>query len=223
MMKIDCETDAMRAFARVLHGPGSEGAVFSFGNDLKVVQHFTGSLKLIDQALLAVASNLKADVRRRGKGEGTALNDSLSEAVAKISQYSDENYPSVLLCSTDGKDNHSKRLKTALETGRDIYDRFTHIPDNFAFLIGCGRDIDRHALTLIGEAGEFPAVMLEQFSELRDVLLRIAVQVTRTLQYATVTGPGYALTSMRPALRLESRPLRYALLLDRSGSMVEAA
>ena len=222
MMKIDYATDAMRWFARALHGPYCEGVVCSSGDTFQVEQPFTGSLRLIDQALLAVAANLKADVRRRGKGEGTALNDSLVEAVSHVCRYGDPSYPHVLLCCTDGKDNRSKRFTSARKTGEHIRDRFTRIPGNFAFLIGCGQDIDRHALTLIGEAGGFPAVLLDQFSELKSVLSSLAVKVTRTLQQTTVRGPDFALTSTRPTLLLESRPLRYALLLDRSGSMVEA-
>jgi hypothetical protein len=221
MIKIDYATDAMRAFARVLHGPDCEGAVFSVGNTFRVDQPFTGSLALIDQALLALAANLKAGIRRGGRGEGTALNDSLSEAVSYVCRHADSRRPSILVCCTDGKDNRSGLFRTPRRIGQDMRDRFTRIPGNFAFLVGCGGDIDRHALTLIGEAGGFPAVLLDQFSQLRDALARLAVKVTRALQRTTVTGPGYSVTRTTPGLLLESRPLQYALLLDRSGSMAE--
>jgi hypothetical protein len=220
--KIDYAVAAPRLFAHQLPLPGLDrGAVLSFGNTFRIEQPFTDSPATLDLALSALPE-IVAAAGRRGEGEGTRLYDSLADAADYFARRADRSRPWVLIAVTDGIDTASRTFDGAPRAvGRHLATHFASRAATFPFLVGVGSggQIDRRALALVGEYGGFPALLIDAFPLLQEVFARLALKVTRAVSATVVRGPGFVMSSVRPGVTVGRRPIDYAFLIDRSGSM----
>jgi Mg-chelatase subunit ChlD len=220
--KIEHAVGAARLFTDRLQRRGIDrGALFTFGNTFKVEQNFTNSPAELDVALSGLPDTIGA-AARAGNGEGTRCYDSLHDAAEMFQRNADPDRPWVMIAVTDGMDNASRTYRNdPAGIGRRLASGFNARRASFPFLIGVGtgKQIDRHALATVGANGHFPAVLLDSFDMLQQLFLTLAVRVTRGLTSTTLRGPGFVFSEIQPTLRVERRPIDFAFVIDRSGSM----
>jgi hypothetical protein len=156
--------------------------------------------------------------RVRGSGEKTRLNDSMADAVDYLLRHGYPGQPLIFVVVTDGEDNQSV-VHDPVSVGTYIRRAFSSIPGNYASLIGVGSDINRTALSQIGEYGNFPVVTLDRFEELQSHFDRVVHEVTANIERHIIQGPGFVITRSTPTLHVRRHDCTFALLIDRSGSM----
>jgi hypothetical protein len=139
--------------------------------------------------------------------------------VERLLRYGYPGRPLIFVGLTDG-DNNIKSTHGPESIGCHIRASFSSIPGNYASLIGVGSDINRSALSRIKEHGGFPVVTLGRFEELQSHFDRIVHEVTANIERHIIRGPGFILTRSTPTIHVRRHDCDFALLIDRSGSMV---
>lgn len=218
MKKIEYACAAAGIFIKHLHTENFDrGMIATFGNSFQVVQNFTSTENYLHSALRTTARSVS--------DEGTRLYDSIEDGINTFWQYGDRRRPWILVVVTDGKDyyNSGKYHNNPAGIGRYIAQRFNHEPSNFMFLLGVGKqkDIDIDALATIGAHGGILAVPVEAFPLLEAAFLAIAVSITTDIVGQRITNGNVTWEQVAQLRRVSQRPLDYAFLIDRSGSMSE--
>lgn len=219
MKKIEYACAAAGIFIKHLHTEGFDrGMIATFGNSFQVVQNFTSVESQLHSALSRTVRSVS--------NEGTRLYDSMEDGIMKFWQSGDRRRPWILIVVTDGKDyfDQGKYRNNPAGIGTFIAQRFNHEPSNFMFLLGVGRrgEIDVNALATVGAYGGILAIPVEAFALLEAVFLKIAVSITTDVFSQTYTQGNISWQRVAELRRLSHRPLDYAFLIDRSGSMNES-
>lgn len=216
MKKIDYACAAAGIFIQHLHTEGFDrGLIATFGNSFQVVQGFTGAESQLHSAL--------ARTRRSVTNEGTRLYDSIEDGIDQFWSGGDRRRPWLFIVVTDGKNNfdYGKYHNNPVGIGNTIARRFNHEPSNFMFLLGVGKndEIDVNALATVGAYGGILAIPVQAFALLEAVFLKIALSVTTDIVGQTISSGNVTWAQVAQLRRVSHRPLDYAFLIDRSGSM----
>jgi hypothetical protein len=219
--KIEYALGAARLFIYHLHREGFDrGMIASFGNDYRVEQGFTSTESYLHAAL--TSSRLSPSEIKR-KNEGTRLYDSIEDVINEFWRNGRRDRPWLLTVITDGKDyyDYGKYKNNPYGIGRFIATRFNHEPSNFIFVIGVGEgdEIDKNALSIMADAGNFLAMTIRAFPLLEAIFLRIAINVSSQLVGRRIEVGNLSWEEVAHLRRVSQIALDYAFLIDRSGSM----
>lgn len=217
MKKIEYAIAAAGRFVQHLHRSGFDrGMIATFGDRFRIEQRFTTNALCLHQAL--------ARLTRANKDGSTRLYDSLEDGVMQFWQEADPARPWVLIAITDGQDNSSVRYRNnPYAIGTFMGAMFNHEPSNFPFIIGVGEggQINRKALTTIGEVGGFPAVTVAAFPLLELAFMRVAAAISTNLGGGQVNQGNLSWDEVARMRAQSQTALDYAFLIDLSGSMDE--
>jgi hypothetical protein len=217
--KIEYAVAAASLFIQHLHRENFDrGMVATFGNGFRVEQHFTGCERDLQSTLLRVSRSVT--------NEGTRLYSSIEDVIMQFwnrDYGAHRNRPWLLTVITDGQDNdhYGKYYGRPGDIGRFIATRFNHEPSNFMFVIGVGEgnQIDKRALAIMGDQGNFPAITIGAFPLLERLFLRIALQVTTEIEGIQIDIGNLTWREVSQIRRVSQVAFDYAFLIDRSGSM----
>ena len=221
--KIALGCGACHQFVRSVHRDGIDrGAITSFGNNFAIETGVTPSAYEISSGLTAFERKVSS-----GRKEGTALYDGvvrLAESVSDFELAREHGRIGLMLIVTDGVDMHSQRFAEAPErAGRAFRNRLSSYSKPWIVLLfGVGRDVDRHSLGLLAQAGEMRLQMVDDMATFGAALNQLGTQIRVGMRTDCLAQDGWAVAVQRPFATMSVTPYDYVFLIDRSGSMQDA-
>jgi hypothetical protein len=218
LKKFDIMSHSVNRFICTLQRPGVDrGQITTFGSTFRVERDFTSDPGRLRLALSAVSSSITK--------EKTRLYDSLADAVSAFYAAGHRDRPWVLCCVTDGCDNASLRFGNPGSIGLHLARSFNHDPTNFLVVVAVGTDsqIDRDALSILGQNACCPCITIERFDLMEQVFIQIALRVTTRLIGLRRTVGNISWDELAGIREVSHVPIDFSFLLDRSGSMADVA
>ena len=221
---IDYAVSAAWELIATVHIEGHDQCLIAtFGDHFRIAQDLTTSKPKLVSTLVAIANSELAG--------GTRFYDSLEDTVVALLRQGRKDSEKVIVAVTDGVDNRSRNYPQANPRspemiGRYLGSRFAAQPGHHAYLIGVGlgERSGVEALATIASYSDIKIATVKTFPVLREVFSRIALEMTAELRDVHHhLGNGWVLSAPEQRVRIARRPIDYALLIDKSGSMGDPA
>jgi Mg-chelatase subunit ChlD len=189
-------------------------AIVSAGSTGRLECPFTADLSLLERTLRMLA--------QVNGHEKTRLWDTLTDAAGYFWQAGRRNVPWIMLGCTDGGDSFGR---SPIGAGLFLRRHFTAEPSNTLALVAAGTDsaIDKPALLRFAQAAKCSVFAIKEFSQLEDLFLKIAVQLTTGLSGVRYSMGNLSWTELQRVRSLTHVPVDLMLVIDRSGSMYKEA
>ena len=217
---IDYAVSAAWELISAVHiGGHDQCLIATFGDHFRIARDLTTSKSELVSTLVAIANS--------DLDGGTRFYDSLEDTVVALLKQGRQDSEKVIVAVTDGVDNRSRNYphtnpRSPEMIGRYLGSRFADRPGHHAYLIGVGlaETAGVTALSTIAHHSKIKIATVRTFPVLQEIFSRIAIAMTSEISDVHHhLGNGWFLSTPEEKLRITRRPIDYAILIDRSGSM----